>query len=509
MLLSIFCATLCTPTQAQNVDTILAEADRLYDQFKWDAAIVKFDEALRLKPELYASLYLRGTCWLNKGDLDRALADYNSSLRIMPTYAYALNGRGVVYMRKENFQAALTEYTEAIRCDPKLSAAYLNRAGLNIDLQNFDAAIRDYSRMIEINRANANAFWLRAKAWERKNEWDNVIKDYRQALRLQPLLTGPCLKTLIEDLAANSTVPALFDAIGWLQATSSEKGARDGKKAVLAAKAACEMTEYKNWAFLATLSAAYAEAGDFENAVTWAYGALDIAPEAEKRDLLERAKLFENRQPYRDVLKNNASAEGFIPLFNGKDLTGWSVEGGKPEQWSVAGSEIVGRSDSWRTRCHLLADKEYEDYVLRFEFRIEGSDGRGGVAVRGILGENAPLDNRMVFAHPIIMLRNGKKENESTGTTHWMKNADSNVPPLITLELAPGSWNRMEVTIRGDHCGATVGDKSVVDIKLDPKQPGTFVPGLARSHGKVGFQINTGVVRFRKIEIKELPVNPK
>ena len=46
-----------------------------------------------------------------------------------------------------------------------------------------------------------------------------------------------------------------------------------------------------------------------------------------------------------------------------------------------------------------------------------------------------------------------------------------------------------------------------VTFPLDPnaRNSGAFVPGLGRVKGKVGFQTNTGTVRFRKIEIKELP----
>jgi hypothetical protein len=115
----------------------------------------------------------------------------------------------------------------------------------------------------------------------------------------------------------------------------------------------------------------------------------------------------------------------------------------------------------------------------------------------------------MIFDHPIIKLRNRKQGKESMGTTHFVKNAEINSPPLESLALAPEIWNRMEVTVRGDQCRATVGDTSIVDVTLDQKQPGAFVPGLARSTGKVGFQINTGAVRFRKIEIKELSVDSK
>jgi hypothetical protein len=68
----------------------------------------------------------------------------------------------------------------------------------------------------------------------------------------------------------------------------------------------------------------------------------------------------------------------------------------------------------------------------------------------------------------------------------------------------------MEVVVRGESCTAAIGGKQVVNITLDPdpRNSGAIAPGLGRRKGKVGFQTNTGAVRFRKVEIKELAPPP-
>jgi hypothetical protein len=55
------------------------------------------------------------------------------------------------------------------------------------------------------------------------------------------------------------------------------------------------------------------------------------------------------------------------------------------------------------------------------------------------------------------------------------------------------------------HVRACWQGKKVVDIRLEPASANSIVPALGRSKGKVGFQTNGGTVRYRKIEIKELP----
>ncbi len=92
-----------------------------------------------------------------------------------------------------------------------------------------------------------------------------------------------------------------YNAVAWVHATCEVAQYRNGKEAVKNATRACELTNFKDANLLDTLAAAYAEAGDFENAVTWEYGALDVASREEKPALQRHLKLFESHQPYRDI----------------------------------------------------------------------------------------------------------------------------------------------------------------------------------------------------------------
>ena len=71
--------------------------------------------------------------------------------------------------------------------------------------------------------------------------------------------------------------------------------------------------------------------------------------------------------------------EGFTPLFNGKDLTGWKVnKGGKMEAWGADNGILFvqGGGGGW-----LMTEKEYGDFELRLEFKIP-EKGNSGVALR-------------------------------------------------------------------------------------------------------------------------------
>src|SRR5207302_9356373 len=116
---------------------------------------------------------------------------------------------------------------------------------------------------------------------------------------------------------------------------------------------------------------------------------------------------------------------------------------------------------------------------------------------------------KMFIDHPMIKLTDpGKFSREPCGTNHWLKDNQAYHQPAEVLRLPVGVWHAMEVTVRGDTCQASIDKKPVVDVKLDPDQKNnvTFTPGLGRTKGRIGFQTHTGTVRFRRVEVKELPL---
>jgi tetratricopeptide (TPR) repeat protein len=115
-------------------------------------------------------------------------------------------------------------------------------------------------------------------------EYDKAVADYTEAIKLDPIDARP------------------HERLAWVLATSTNDELRDGKKAVDFAKKACELTDWKKPDYLATLSAAFAESGDFKEAVQWQMKALE-APELEQdkdTEYRQRLKMFQEGKPYRE-----------------------------------------------------------------------------------------------------------------------------------------------------------------------------------------------------------------
>ena len=108
-------------------------------------------------------------------------------------------------------------------------------------------------------------------------------------------------QSMEEAIKAGPQPAGACSSLAWLLATCWEDSIRDGKKAIGLATRACELSEWKNPDFLDTLAAAYAEAGQFDDAVKWQKKALEH-PEAfdaaEFEQAKQRLKLYEARQPY-------------------------------------------------------------------------------------------------------------------------------------------------------------------------------------------------------------------
>jgi tetratricopeptide (TPR) repeat protein len=140
-----------------------------------------------------------------------------------------------------------------------------------------------FNRRVQANPKDTIALTIyddRGRAWSEKKQYDKAIADYNEAIRLDP----KCVTA--------------YNNRAWLWATCPEAKVRDGKKAVESAKKALEL-DPKNADWMDTLAVAYAESGDFVEAVRWQEKALADPQFKNNPDLRRRLELYRNKKPYR------------------------------------------------------------------------------------------------------------------------------------------------------------------------------------------------------------------
>lgn len=208
---------------------------------------------------------------------------------------------------------------------------------------------------------------------------------------------------------------------------------------------------------------------------------------------------------------------GFVPLFNGQDLTGWVVESGDANAWQVSDGEIVvsgPENGKFPTQSYLLTDTCYADFLLRLQFRQMGTTpASSGIALRAVPGETDRDSDPNGGNHPYhltVWIGDTNPRNTlAMGGVWWAPN--TNVQPPLLANAIPetrpvGEWNHLEVELRGQHLQVRLNGREVQNVQLNQHAPTLRYPAraLGRQAGRLGLLKRAGEVRFRNLEVARL-----
>jgi hypothetical protein len=190
---------------------------------------------------------------------------------------------------------------------------------------------------------------------------------------------------------------------------------------------------------------------------------------------------------------------GFTPLFNGKNLDGWTLVGKHGPGYVVENGEIVCPADGGG---NLFTSAEYSNFVLRFEFRLhEGSNN--GIGIR------APLEGDAAYVGMEIQILDHDAPEYAGKLKPAQKHGSIyDVVPAKTGFLKPtGEWNSEEIEANGRRIKVTLNGHVIVDANLDDvKDPEVLKrhPGLQRTTGHIGLLGHNSPVEFRNLRVKTL-----
>jgi hypothetical protein len=190
---------------------------------------------------------------------------------------------------------------------------------------------------------------------------------------------------------------------------------------------------------------------------------------------------------------------GFTSLFNGKDLTGWTLVGKKGAGYIVHDG-VIQCAD--KGGGNLLTEKEFSDFVLRVEFKLSPG-GNNGIGIR------APLSGDVAYSGMEIQVLDQDNEKYKGWLQPWQRHGSLyNVFPATGENLKPlGEWNEEEITAKGSKIKVVLNGKTILDVDISTvKDPEVLKkhPGLQRTSGHVGFLGHNDPVEFRNIRIKPL-----
>lgn len=229
-----------------------------------------------------------GTTFETRGRLDEAIAHYQRSLMFYPNDAKVQNSLGAIFLVQGKYDAAIPHLQRAIQINPRFASANYNLAVVLEKQGEYDAAIAHLRRELEIDPKGHLAKDRLAVAIKNR---DKVVKD---------------LSDMRQRLSRSPKDPGVLNAVAWLLATSPYKSLRNGAEAVRLAELASKITGGEDPLSLATLAAAYAEAGRFDDAIVVAQRARELAtslPDNGKmaKGISDWIVQFKNKKPFRDL----------------------------------------------------------------------------------------------------------------------------------------------------------------------------------------------------------------
>ena len=212
-----------------------------------------------------------------------------------------------------------------------------------------------------------------------------------------------------------------------------------------------------------------------------------------------------------------ADEAGFIPLFDGKTMDGWTINCLPKDKelaakaWTVDQGTILANTIGHKGHFYimLVTQKEYGDFVLRLRIQVEqGVTGNSGIQVRSRYNaETGWMEGPQVDINPPGPELTGKLWNEGPGPHRWLSNETIKGQKFYYADQGDG-WNDLEITAKGTRIKSVLNGVTVVDYDgsgvLDDDDHKKINVGL---RGMIGLQIHSGQelkLRFKDIRIKPL-----
>ncbi len=173
------------------------------------------------------------------------------------------------------------------------------------------------------------------------------------------------------------------------------------------------------------------------------------------------------------------SGGDWVALFDGRNLDHWYTVG--TANWRIEDGAVVADKLTGKATGFLVTNKSYRDFELKAEFWVS-NDANSGIYMR--CGNSEVLNDKICYEANIFDQR--KDPTYGTG-------ALVHIAKVVPMPKAGGKWNTYEITVKGTHIVLVLNGVKTVDV-----QDSKF------RDGRIGLQYAAGVVKFRKVEIREL-----
>jgi tetratricopeptide (TPR) repeat protein len=286
-------------------------ANALDELGKIDEAIAEYKHVLWYKPIQEQTHILLGTALAKQKKFDEATAHYLAALKLNPDSLLAHNNYAKLLQTQGRLDDAVEHYTAALKLDPKLPQAHNNLGVLLVQRGNLPDGLAQLRQAVSLQPTNSESQFNLALALNQQGQWNEAAEWFAKSVG--PNTTDPnphyqyglalahqskrreAMSQYATALLLRPDFPDALDGLAWLLATAPSAELRNGVEAVRMAERACELTGRQDPQKLKTLAAAYAETGNFPQAIATLQPLVSAHP-----DLAPLLRSFQSNSPWRE-----------------------------------------------------------------------------------------------------------------------------------------------------------------------------------------------------------------
>lgn len=175
----------------------------------------------------------------------------------------------------------------------------------------------------------------------------------------------------------------------------------------------------------------------------------------------------------------SGQSDGWITLVDSNKMGEWTEVG--KANWAMKDGALVADKLDGKELAYLVGKHSYKDFQIRAEFWTD-EEANTGIFIR--CEETKKIDSKVCYEVNVF----DKRPDPSYGT-----GAIVDVGKVDPMPKAAGKWNVYEITAQGPHFVVVLNGQKTVDAQ-DSKH----------ASGHIALQYGSGVVKFRKVQIKPL-----